>query len=184
LGAVTIAEYLESDPPIRHIDLAYNWLNDDDVILISRALKRNTNLHSIDMHSNNITSTGVKALLTCAFDSSSLNAISESNHTLKEMNMFIGRNISLEGCINTLLGLDRKQKIILALQDKDSLLQYLTNVPVELIPEVLRFPQRVYNHCQHKHLRIVYSTMRWWNMPLLYSYHSCLNSDTKRKRGV
>ena len=30
-GAVTIAEYLESDPPIRHIDLDHNRLNDDDL---------------------------------------------------------------------------------------------------------------------------------------------------------
>jgi hypothetical protein len=81
LGAVTIAEYLERNPPIQCIVLDHNRLN-DDAILISQALKRNTNLVTIHLHSNNITSIGVKALLTCAFDSSSLNAISESNHTL------------------------------------------------------------------------------------------------------
>jgi hypothetical protein len=31
-------------------------------------------------------------------------------------------------------------------------------------------------------LNIVYSTMRWWNMPLLYSYHNCVKADAKRKR--
>jgi len=72
LGAVAIAEYLESDPPIEELCLAYNQLNDDDVILISRALKRNTNLHEIDLVSNKITSIGVKAVLTCVFDISSL----------------------------------------------------------------------------------------------------------------
>jgi len=71
LGAVAIAEYLESDPPIEELCLAYNQLNDDEVILISRALKRNTNLHEIDLVSNKITSIGVKAVLTCVFDSSS-----------------------------------------------------------------------------------------------------------------
>jgi hypothetical protein len=45
LGAVTIAEYLESDPPICHIDLYHNHLNDDDTVLILQALKKNTNLH-------------------------------------------------------------------------------------------------------------------------------------------
>jgi hypothetical protein len=197
LGAVTIAEYLESDPPIHSIDLHYNRLNDDDAILISRALKRNTNLHKIDLVSNKITSIGVKALLTCVFDSSSLNAISESNNTLKEIdviNGWEGDNMDgcsyvpslseiLEGNIRKLLRLDRTQKIMLALHDKDSLLQYLANVPVELIPEVLAFPiQQNCNQRQHRNLNVVYSTMRWWNMPMLYSYHCCVKSDAKRKR--
>jgi hypothetical protein len=176
LGAVKIAEYLESDPPICRIDLGHNQLNDDDALLMSHALKKNKNLRQIDFRSNNFTSIGVKALLTCVFDSSSLNAISESNHTLTEMNFFddtsSAQDERLNGCIKRLLELDLTQKIMLALQDKDSLLQYLANVPVELIPEVLAFPlRRDVNQCQHEHLNIVYSTMRWWNMPLLYSYH-------------
>ena len=172
LGAVKIAEYIGGDPPIRRIDLDYNRLNDDDAILISQALRRNTNLKTINMHSNNFTSIGVKALLTCVFDSSSLNAISESNHTLVGMYIFSQRvNEKLQRCINRLLKLDRADKIVLALQDKDSLLKYLTNVPVGLIPDVLGFPLwRIVDEHQHKHLNIVYSTMRWWNMPMLYSF--------------
>jgi hypothetical protein len=174
LGAVKIAEYLEGDPPIHQIDLAHNRLNDDDAVLISLALIRNTNLKTINLHSNNFTSIGVKALLTCVFDSSSLNSISESNHKLKEISLFDddNRHIQrLDSCIDRLLELDRAEKIMFVLQDKDSLLQYLANVPVELIPEVLAFPlRRDGNQHQHKHLNIVYSTMRWWNMPMLYSY--------------
>jgi hypothetical protein len=187
LGAVKIAEYLEGDPPIDALSLSHNRLNDDDAILISQALKRNTKLCNLLLHSNNITSIGVKVLLTRVFDSSSLNSISESNHTMKKLVVFdyINKPIKLASCIDDMLLLDRTQKIILALQDKDSLLKYLTNVPVELIPEVLAFPHgRVVNRPQHKHLNIVYSTMRWWNMPMLYSYHhnSCLKPDSKRKR--
>jgi len=142
LGAVKIAEYLESDPPIEHLSLASNRLNDDDAIIISQALKRNTNLVTIHLHSNNITSIGVKALLTCAFDSSSLNAISESNHTLAFVHMFYKRgNESLVGCIDRLLRMDRIEKILLALNDKESLLKYLANIPVELMSEVLAFSQ-------------------------------------------
>jgi Ran GTPase-activating protein (RanGAP) involved in mRNA processing and transport len=88
LGAVKIAENLDSNPPIRRIDLEHNRLNDDDAILISQALKRNTNLKTICLYSNNFTSIGVKALLTCVFDSSSLNAISESNYTLQQLWLF------------------------------------------------------------------------------------------------
>jgi hypothetical protein len=187
LGAVKIAEYLEDDPPICCIDLDHNRLNDDDAVLISQALKRNTNLETLFIQSNNFTSIGVKALLTCVFDGSSLNAISESNHTLAGMELFdeeSNKNSRLvQGCIDRLLDLDRINKIMLALQDKDSLLQYLANVPVELIPEVLTFPcGRIVDEFKQKHLNIVYSTMRWWNMPMLYSYHHCVKSDTKRKR--
>jgi hypothetical protein len=183
LGAVAIAEYLEGDPPVQHIGLVHNQLNDDDAILISQALKRNTNLHEIYLHLNNFTSIGVKALLTCVFDSSSLNAISESNHTMVGMNIFLysGHIGKLDYYLDRLLKLDRTQKIMLALQDKDSLLQYLANLPVELIPEVLALRQDGYL-CEQEHLNIVYSTMRWWNMPMLYSYYNCVNSDSKRKR--
>ena len=145
LGALKIAEYLESDPPVHQINLDHNLLNDDDVILISQALRRNMTLKRLDLDGNNFTSFGAKALLTCVFDGSSLNAISESNHTLIEMNMFYiqdRRHFNLAGCIDRLLRLDCTQKIILALQDKDSLLQYLANVPVGLIPEVMVFPLR------------------------------------------
>jgi hypothetical protein len=164
---------------MKHINLAYNQLNDDDAILISQSLKRNRILRHLDLVGNNITSIGVKALLTCVFDSSSLNAISESNHILLSMNIFNTANIvslKLNGYVRTLLKLGKRDKIVLALQDKDSLLKYLANVPVELIPEVLEFTR-----WEHKHLRIVYSTMRWWNMPMLYSSNCCVKSIQRGK---
>jgi hypothetical protein len=188
MGAVKIAEYLGGDPPIEELTLNRNQINDDDAILISRALKRNTHLKALHIYSNNLTSIGVKALLTCVFDSSSLNAISESNHTLGRISMFLyafdmgdfifsdqgsdnSSSYSLCSCIDGLLHLDRKQKILLALQDKISLLNYLADAPVKLMPEVLAFRlQRAVDKCQRKHLNVVYSIMRWWNMPLLYSY--------------
>jgi hypothetical protein len=171
LGAAKIAEYLESDPIMTFISLEHNRLNDNDAILISQALKRNTNMRHLILEWNNLTSIGVKALLTCVFDSSTLNAISESNHTLLSMCIFLIGNKTLHGCIQKLLNLNRTQKIFLALQDKDSLLKYLANVPVELIPEVLEFTRWVDDQPLNKHLNIFYSIMRWWNMPMLYSHH-------------
>jgi hypothetical protein len=169
---------------MKHLSLAHNRLNDDDIMLISQALKRNKKLRRIDLRSNNFTSIGVKALLTCVFDGSSLNAISESNHTLGRMDIFSGYLLEdCIGCIERMLSLDRKAKIVLALQDKDSLHQYLANVPVELIPEVLAWPRgRVVDehYLQRKFINIVYSTMRWWNMPMLYSYYQCVMTDAKR----
>jgi hypothetical protein len=184
LGAVKIAEYLDVNPPIEHLFLNHNRLNDDDVILISQALKRNTKLRSIRLHVNNFTSIGVKALLTCVFDGSSLNAISESNHSLHSLSLFSSEEgYKLQCCIERMLCINRTEKILLALQDTDSLLKYLANVTVELIPEVLAFPHGwIDDECQHGYLNIVYSTMRWWNMPMLYSYHQCAMTDAKRKR--
>ena len=124
LGAAKIAQYLEDDPPIRRIDLECNRLNDGDIIHISQALKRNTNLKTIRLHTNNFTSISVKALLNCVFDGSTLNAISESNNTLTRINMYYGHN-RLADCIDSLLEMNRTQKILLALQDKDSLLNIL-----------------------------------------------------------
>jgi Ran GTPase-activating protein (RanGAP) involved in mRNA processing and transport len=63
LGAVTIAEYLGSNPPIHCIKLLTNRLNDDDALLTSQALKRNSNLRHLDLLENNFSSSGVKALL-------------------------------------------------------------------------------------------------------------------------
>jgi hypothetical protein len=122
---------------------------DDDVILIAQALKRNTNLEMSCLYNNNLTSIGVKALLTCVFDSSSLNAISESNHTLQRLWIFLDQEEPI------MLHLNWVQKIILAMQDKDTFLQYLANVLVELIPEMLAFPR--WNVPRHKHLHILYS---------------------------
>ena len=126
----------------------------------------------------------MKALLTCVFDSSSLNAISESNHNLKQFFIFGEEGYKFQRCIGRFLDLDRIDKIMLALQDKESLLQYLATVPVGLMPRVMAFPlQQVDNLHQQMHLNVVYSTMRWWNMPLLYSFHNWAKLDNmKRKR--
>jgi hypothetical protein len=70
-------------------------------------------------------------------------------------------------CIDRMLGLDRTETILFALQDKESLLKYLANVPVGLMSDVLAFP--------YYQLNIVYYTMQWWNMPMLYS-------EAKRRR--
>jgi hypothetical protein len=90
--------------------------------------------------------------------------------------------------IDRLLQLDRTQKILLALQDKDSLLQYLADIPVGLMPKVLAFSVLAFPLdlfvSRHINLSILYSTMRWWKMPMLYSYYCCVKTDTKRKRGI
>ena len=119
------------DPPIHCIDLAdHNCLNDDDANLISQALKRR------NTKGNNFKSIGVKTLLTCIFDSLSLNAISESNHTMTRVHMFHGHN-------DNLAQFDRMQKIMVALQDKDrsqvATSAFLSTCPIRIWMESKRF---------------------------------------------
>lgn len=55
-GAVKIAEYLGSDPPIHCFDLKHNRLNDDYAMPISQALKWNSYLRHLDLLGNNFSS--------------------------------------------------------------------------------------------------------------------------------
>ena len=154
-----------------------NDFNDDDALLISQALKKNTNLSTLALRQNKFTSVGVKALLTSLFDGASLNAISESNHTC-DLRVFDFADPIQELLSSLNNELDRTSKILIALHDKESLLGYLANVPVELMPDVLAFIQR--ERDQSLSISMMYVAMRWWNMPSLYSHHCCVSPFTKR----
>lgn len=85
-------------------------------------------------------SAGIKSLFTSFFDGASLNAISDSNHTC---NMYIRNDSPLNHRIVSINeGFDRTDKLLLALLDKESLLNYLVDLPIELMPELLAFCQR------------------------------------------
>ena len=60
-----------------------NLFNDDDAVVLAEALKMNTKLKWINLESNQFTTVGIKALIKSMYDCSSLNAISDSNHTLR-----------------------------------------------------------------------------------------------------
>jgi hypothetical protein len=202
LGVVKIAECIERNSPIQSLGLGKNNLNDEDAVVISRALKRNTTLTSINLEENNFTSVGVKTLFSSVFDNSSLNAISLSNHTCKIHVTYYQYNIQHSfttinhhfSSINK--DLDQTDKVLLALLDKESLLEYLSDVPIGCIPEVLAFLQRndrISNPSRQSTLfcfemtpsyilNMLYSSMRWWSMPSLYSYHGNVVSGIKRKQ--
>ena len=115
----------------------------------------NTKLKWITLESIRLTTVGIKAFIKSVYDCSSLNAISESNHTLRDLYLFDGSSIEYKRdmfhaescarvtrfCLEGLLKLSRTKKLLIALHDKDSLLRYLANVPMQLMPEVLEFVQ-------------------------------------------
>jgi hypothetical protein len=180
--------------------LGYNNLNDEDALAISRALKRNTTLTRLELEQNNFTSVGVKALFSSVFDNSSLNNISKCNHKCR-MRVVNGQ-AKIQNNFTTINDdFDRTDKILLALLDKESLLEYLSDVPMEFMPEVFEFLQRNTQSNPSRYpsrrltqfnvememapahtLNMLYSCMRWWNMPSLYSFHRNVVSGIKRKR--
>ena len=58
-----------------------NNLNDEDAILIARALKNNTNLIRLRLGDNDITEIGINALSEAIYNPQSLNSVSDCNHT-------------------------------------------------------------------------------------------------------
>ena len=72
---------MAKNPILESLDLTDNNLDDNDAILVARALKHNTELRSLKMDDNNITNIGWEALSRTVFDKTSLNTAADSNHT-------------------------------------------------------------------------------------------------------
>ena len=180
LGAVKISEYLEGNSHVQNLALDCNNFNDDDAILFSRALKNNTTLRDLYLRQNNFTSVGVKVLFASLFIGTSLNAISDCNHTCILHVFDVVTEVPFHRYLFSLnLNLDRRSKILTALDTKKLLIKCLADIPVGLVPDVLAFIQRLGNQIQS--MAIMYGAMRWC-MPTLYSFRHCVSSNTKRKR--
>ena len=80
-GGTEIPDFLVTNPPLEILSMANNHLGDNDAVLIASALKRNTNLRNLHLGRNDITDVGRDALRSAVFDSRSLNAVSDSNHS-------------------------------------------------------------------------------------------------------
>ena len=57
-----MCDYIASNTPLKYLCLADNNLNDEDVTLIARALKHNTNLEDLYLYDNDIREAGSNAL--------------------------------------------------------------------------------------------------------------------------
>ena len=80
-GDTTIPDYIGTNPPLKRLWLADNKLNDNDIQLIARALKLNTNLQHLRLGDNCITFEGNNALIKVAYDPTSFKSLVECNHT-------------------------------------------------------------------------------------------------------
>ena len=183
-GGTEIPDFIATNPPLADLLLENNNLNDDDAVLIARALKHNTNLKSLNLGGkggNNITKIGIRVLANVVYDSTSLDALSHSNHTCYFHGIDLVDNIPVNSHI-----LDRKdnraRKIyhLLSLRNREgSNVHHLSlefddkdDISLKLVPKVLESVHR-YNARAHipKYvypLSIIYEIVRSWKMPELF----------------
>ncbi|EJK60497.1 hypothetical protein THAOC_19136 [Thalassiosira oceanica] len=82
-GRTDISDLIAVNSPLQELNLYRNRLNDDDAVLIAQSLGRNTHLAELYMNYSSIQERGMRALYEAVNDTSTLNALSDSNHTCR-----------------------------------------------------------------------------------------------------
>ena len=80
-GRTEIPDLIAANTPLDSLFLHANRLNDDDAVLIAQALGGNTHLRMLHVADNNIQERGMRALYEAINDTSTLNALSDCNHS-------------------------------------------------------------------------------------------------------
>ena len=86
-GRTDIADLIAANPPLVSLHLSSNWLNDDDAVLIAQSLGENTHLKELNVEYNNIHERGMRALYEAVNATSTLNALSDSNHSCRPIGL-------------------------------------------------------------------------------------------------
>ena len=174
-GAHLVADVLKKNPKITRMQLCGNKMKDEGIGYLSDALRTNTNLREIDVSQNGLTEVGKQALLKTVLDTSSLNAVVDSNHTcqihLEEMDDLLIFANQLTICSSKESKM-RKVSFTLGTSNDIGLeIPYLSDVPLELMPNVLNFVQKaVFTERRHSGavaLKNVFVIMRNCVTPLL-----------------
>ena len=176
LGVKLISECLASNPMLCVLQLKDNLLNDADAATLATSLKSNTNLRILKIAGNNITQEGMKSFHLAVQNLSSLNAISDSNHTClvidgdKELSLLNTRNNPNHNKAEKLIN-------VLGIQTN---MRLLNNIPIELMPRVLYLVQGrglfIPSLCR------TFMFIRQWSMPLLFT--SCVGLEPRRSERV
>ena len=176
-GSTFIGDFLATNPILEKLKLGRNNLNDKDATSIASALKHNTNLQCLDIAGNgNITISGWTALWNAEFDSASLNSAADSNHTCLMINPVSRFNgDSMRGDLfESKAARQKKIYSILSARNREcSNVQYLDDVPVEFLPDMLSSIQlyseyHLRDKAPPKHskdvktLSVVYEILRHW----------------------
>ena len=181
-GGTAISDYLATNPPLTDLYLRNNHLNDEDAVLIARALKHNSTLQILGLEENNITKFGRSALSKALYDTTSLNSMSDCNHTCEISGINLRNDIPCNQDYRCTARENRECKLyhLLSLRNREeSNVRHLNSefgddvedeVTLKLVPRVLESV-----HCSNGYrpdtvrpLSITYEILRGWKMPELY----------------
>ncbi|EJK73646.1 hypothetical protein THAOC_04719 [Thalassiosira oceanica] len=110
-GRTDISDLIAANPPLEELYLYRNRLNDDDAVLIAQSLGGNTNLRRLYVEDNNIQERGMRALYEAVNDTSTLNALSDSNHSCMVEGLSDDFNLDLINWDHVSNGLRRNRMI-------------------------------------------------------------------------
>ena len=176
-GVKLISECLASNPMLTLLSLKDNLLNDADAAILAKSLTSNTNLRILKIASNNISEVGMKSFHSAVEDLSSLNAMSDSNHTClvvdgdEELSQL---NTWNDPKLNKVI----KSMGVLVLETN---MRLFSNIPIELIPKLLYLLQGR-GFYKNPSLSRTFRFIRQWCMPLLYT--SCVGLEPRRSERV
>ncbi|EJK45877.1 hypothetical protein THAOC_35487 [Thalassiosira oceanica] len=80
-GGTDIPDLIAANASLKSLNLHGNRLNDDDAVMIAQSLGGNTNLRRLYVEDNNIQERGMRALYEAVNNTSTLNELSDSNHS-------------------------------------------------------------------------------------------------------
>eukprot|EP00956_Cyclotella_meneghiniana_P016067 scaffold25134_cov43-Cyclotella_meneghiniana.AAC.3 len=182
LRPTDVSEFLSSNPSLRDLDLCSNPFNEQDIVYIVDALRHNTTLRFLRFRFRN-PPTNFFLLDYAIFDSTSLNAVFDSNHVCR---LFLDGITSNSTKFNTYSDpkLNRKKKIYALLSKRNRRRENAAvfeqdGIAIKHIPQILSLLKPFSEHCHQtlwkqeedevKPLSIAYEIMRDWRMPELYN---------------
>ena len=176
-NCTAIPDYITRNTPLKSLYLARNNLNDEDAVLIAKALKHNDNLRTLRLQLNDLTNVGIDAIRKACYDPTSLNSVSDSNHTCSVQlpgidNILVYNN----GCDDKLVNRRLKLYHLLSARNREGSNVYHLNLELDneddslvLVPRVLEYIHSCSQSSDIVHpLSIMYEILGSWKMPALF----------------
>lgn len=80
---MAISSALGQNISLDRLDLSYCEIDDRGIQKLSTSLKSNSTLRFLNIEGNYLSSSGMYSLLKCIYDTSSIQSLWESNHTIR-----------------------------------------------------------------------------------------------------
>ena len=189
-GTTLLSDFLATDPPLKELDLSENrLLTDNDATLIANALRSNTTLRHLDLAHGSISGVGGESFRLVLHDDSTLNSVSDSNHSCKICLDGINNPWKMNRLYESIndLGIAREMnrgrkiyKLLSSRHKSTSNVQHFGGIDVKILPDIVLAVQK-YASCQVetdvdfvRELSIVYELMRKWDK--VFPLYVTLNS--------